>query len=53
MVQLQVKRGDENQFLFTTSVDAQVDTVIQQIAAIYNGRLKVDRICLGEFVSFI
>lgn len=45
MVQLHVKRGDESQFVFSTSVDATLETVIQQITAIYNGRLKVDRIC--------
>lgn len=48
MVQLHVKRGDESQFLFQTSVDAHVDTVVQQVAEIYNKRLKVDRICSGE-----
>lgn len=48
MVQLHVKRGDESQFLFNTTVDAPLETVIQQITAIYNGRLKVDRICSGE-----
>lgn len=47
MVQLHVKRGDESQFLFNTSVDAPVETVVQQITAIYNGRLKVDRLCSG------
>ncbi|KAK2828343.1 hypothetical protein Q5P01_019377 [Channa striata] len=45
MVQLHVKRGDESQFLFNTTVDAPLETVIQQITAIYNGRLKVDRLC--------
>ncbi|XP_030010815.1 cilia- and flagella-associated protein 298 [Sphaeramia orbicularis] len=45
MVQLHVKRGDESQFLFNTTVDAPLETLIQQIAAIYNARLKVDRIC--------
>ncbi|XP_041657107.1 cilia- and flagella-associated protein 298 [Cheilinus undulatus] len=45
MVQLHVKRGDDSQFLFNTTVDAPLVTVIQQITAIYNGRLKVDRIC--------
>ncbi|MED6266742.1 hypothetical protein CHARACLAT_005122 [Characodon lateralis] len=45
MVQLHVKRGDESQFLFNTSTDAPLETVIQQVTAIYNGRLKVDRIC--------
>ncbi|XP_061589343.1 cilia- and flagella-associated protein 298 [Cololabis saira] len=45
MVQLHVKRGDESQFLFNTTVQAPVDALIQQVTAIYNGRLKVDRIC--------
>ncbi|GLD46449.1 UPF0769 protein [Lates japonicus] len=45
MVQLHVKRGDESQFLFNTIVDAPLETVIQQVTAIYSGRLKVDRIC--------
>ncbi|XP_026856662.2 cilia- and flagella-associated protein 298 [Electrophorus electricus] len=45
MVQLHIKRGDESQFLFTTTVDVSVETLIQQVAQIYNGRLKVDRIC--------
>lgn len=47
MVQLHVKRGDESQFLLNTSVDASLETVITQITAIYNGRLKVDRLCSG------
>ncbi|XP_055011540.1 cilia- and flagella-associated protein 298-like [Boleophthalmus pectinirostris] len=45
MVQLHVKRGDESQFLFNTSVDAPLETVIHQVTSIYNGRLKVERIC--------
>lgn len=48
MVLLHVKRGDESQFLFNTTVDAPLETVIEQITAIYNGRLKVDRMCSGE-----
>ncbi|XP_042588781.1 cilia- and flagella-associated protein 298-like isoform X2 [Cyprinus carpio] len=47
MVQLHVKRGDESQFLFSTTVDVSVETLTQQVSAIYNGRLKVDRICSG------
>lgn len=49
MVQLHVKQGDESQFLFSTSVDTSLDTLIHQITAIYNGRLKVERICSGKF----
>lgn len=54
MVQLHVKRGDESQFLFSSTADAQLETVIGQVTAIYNGRLKVDRICSGDplFLAF-
>lgn len=52
MVQLHVKRGDDSQFLFNSTVDAPVETVIQEITAIYGGRLKVDRICSGETSPF-
>ncbi|XP_051541617.1 cilia- and flagella-associated protein 298 [Myxocyprinus asiaticus] len=45
MVQLHVKRGDESQFLFNTTVDVTIETLSQQVTAVYNGRLKVDRIC--------
>lgn len=45
MVQLHVKRGEESQFLFQTTVDVQIQTLTQQVSGIYNGRLKVDRIC--------
>ncbi|XP_072946480.1 cilia- and flagella-associated protein 298-A [Epargyreus clarus] len=45
MVILHVKRGDENQFLYETSVDKSVDEVVKDIVAIFNGRLKVTRIC--------
>ncbi|XP_072514562.1 cilia- and flagella-associated protein 298 [Salminus brasiliensis] len=45
MVQLHVKQGDESQFLFSTTVDVSIETLVQQVTEIYNGRLKVDRIC--------
>ncbi|KAL0994905.1 hypothetical protein UPYG_G00129070 [Umbra pygmaea] len=48
MVQLHVKRGEESQFLFNTTVDAPLETLSEQIATVYNARLKVDRIC-SEF----
>ncbi|XP_053703404.1 cilia- and flagella-associated protein 298 [Synchiropus splendidus] len=50
MVQLHVKRGDESQFLLNTSVDVPLEDLIQQVAAVYNGRLKVERIC-GEMTE--
>ncbi|CAG9792562.1 unnamed protein product [Diatraea saccharalis] len=45
MVILLIKRGDENQFLYETDVNSEVDDVVREVVAIYNGRLKVDRIC--------
>ncbi|KAL2094297.1 hypothetical protein ACEWY4_009016 [Coilia grayii] len=45
MVQLHVKRGDESQFLFNSTADVPLETLIEQVTAIYNGRLKVERIC--------
>lgn len=51
MVRLHVKKGDESQFLYDTSVDALADDVINDVTVIYNGRLKVSRICYGKFIS--
>ncbi|KOB77868.1 Uncharacterized protein OBRU01_03338 [Operophtera brumata] len=45
MVVLHVKRGDESQFLYETEVEKSVDEVVEDITAIFNGRLKVERIC--------
>ncbi|XP_013138429.1 PREDICTED: UPF0769 protein C21orf59 homolog [Papilio polytes] len=45
MVILLVKRANENQFLYETSVERSVDDVVKDITAIFNGRLKVTRIC--------
>ncbi|XP_052758049.1 cilia- and flagella-associated protein 298-A isoform X1 [Galleria mellonella] len=45
MVILLVKRGDENQFLYETDINNPVDDVINDVVAIFNGRLKVTRIC--------
>lgn len=41
---LHIKRGDESQFLYETNVNNSVDDVLQDIVAIFNGRLKVTRI---------
>ena len=48
MVKLSIKKGDEPQFLYETTVDTVVDEVLADVAAIYNGRLKVQRICSGK-----
>ncbi|XP_051166029.1 cilia- and flagella-associated protein 298-like isoform X3 [Leptopilina boulardi] len=45
MVRFHVKKGDESQFLYDTTTEANVDDVIEEITIIYNGRLKVSRIC--------
>ena len=47
MVKLLIKSGEQVQFLYETSVETLVDDVIEGVAQIYNGRLKVERIC-GE-----
>ncbi|KAH3739106.1 cilia- and flagella-associated protein 298-like [Dreissena polymorpha] len=45
MVRLVIKKGDEAQFLYETTVETPVDEVIADVCAIYNGRLKVHRLC--------
>ncbi|RUS86733.1 hypothetical protein EGW08_005523 [Elysia chlorotica] len=47
MVKIHVKKGDESQFLYETSVATDISDIVKDCAIIYNGRLKVDRIC-GE-----
>ncbi|KAL2727607.1 cilia- and flagella-associated protein 298 isoform X1 [Vespula maculifrons] len=48
MVRLHVKKGDESQFLYETHVDAMVEDVLYEVTIIYNGRLKILRICYGN-----
>ena len=50
MVVLHVKKGDESQFLFETTVSIPVEDLITQLVPIFNGRLKVNRICAGNVV---
>ncbi|XP_050519743.1 cilia- and flagella-associated protein 298-like isoform X3 [Daktulosphaira vitifoliae] len=45
MVLLHVKHGDESQFLYETSLETLVDDCTLNITTIYNGRLKISRIC--------
>ncbi|KAK9511882.1 hypothetical protein O3M35_000452 [Rhynocoris fuscipes] len=47
MVILHVKCGDESQFLYNTSVNIDIDTLTNEVVAIYNGRLKIGRICMA------
>uniref|UniRef100_A0A1A9X4G4 Uncharacterized protein n=1 Tax=Glossina brevipalpis TaxID=37001 RepID=A0A1A9X4G4_9MUSC len=46
MVILHLKRGDENLFLYETDINENTTEVIKEITAIYNGRLKVERVCM-------
>lgn len=50
MVKLHIKKGDESQFLYETTVEMPVDDLLKDVSAIYNGRLKVQRICAGMAV---
>lgn len=45
MVKLHVKKGDDSQFLYETTVLNSVEDDLKVILNIYNGRLKVDRLC--------
>ncbi len=47
MVKLQIKRGDESQFLYETTVEESVAELVTQLVRLHNGRLKVDRLCQG------
>uniref|UniRef100_A0A182MDV6 Uncharacterized protein n=1 Tax=Anopheles culicifacies TaxID=139723 RepID=A0A182MDV6_9DIPT len=45
MVLLHVKRGDESQFLYETSTGIGIEQLAYELVTIYNGRLKVSRVC--------
>ncbi|XP_044748915.1 cilia- and flagella-associated protein 298 [Coccinella septempunctata] len=45
MVIVHLKQKDESQFLYETTLQTSVDVLIKNVVAIYNGRLKVHRIC--------
>ena len=49
MVKITVKRNNDPQFLYETTVDTMIDFILQDIATIYNGRLKIERICAGLY----
>ncbi|KAL0275434.1 UNVERIFIED_CONTAM: hypothetical protein PYX00_003282 [Menopon gallinae] len=53
MVRLHVKKGNESHFLYDTTLDTEVDKLIEEVTHIYNGRLKISRICyeLEELVK--
>jgi cilia- and flagella-associated protein 298 len=47
MVKVIIKKGDENLFLHESTVEIPTDELLVNVVAIYNGRLKVQRICSG------
>lgn len=47
MVKIQVKKGDDSQFLYEATCDTEMSLILKDCATIFNGRLKVDRLC-GE-----
>jgi len=49
MVLIHIKHGDESQFLFEASLETLVDECTLNITSIYNGRLKISRICCGNY----
>lgn len=51
MVLLHIKRGEISQFVYETSVGIDVAKLTQEIVAIYNGRLKIQRICAGWIID--
>jgi len=53
MVKLNIKKGDDSQFLCETTVGILVDELLPNIVAVYNGRLKVQRICAGMLLIFL
>lgn len=45
MVQLVIKRGDEPQFLIDSNLQMRIESLLIEIVALFNGRLKVLRVC--------
>jgi hypothetical protein len=48
MVLLHIKRGEASQFLYETQLNISVEKLIGDIVTIFNGRLKVNRVCAGK-----
>eukprot|EP00045_Choanoeca_perplexa_P008822 m.82895 g.82895 ORF g.82895 m.82895 type:complete len:288 (-) comp14637_c0_seq2:1365-2228(-) len=47
MVVLNVKKGEDAQFLFETTTTIAIDDLLVQLAEIYNERLRIDRLCMA------
>lgn len=48
MVLLHIKRGETSQFIYETNVSAEIAKLTLEIVSIYNGCLKVRRVCAGK-----
>ena len=48
MVKIHVKKGDDSQFLYDTTVEIAIEQLVIELVRIYNGRLKVERISQGK-----
>lgn len=46
MVIIHVKHKDQSQFLLEAALSVPVEDLVKQMVAIYNGRLKIDRLCM-------
>jgi hypothetical protein len=47
MVVLNVKRGDQPQFLFETLTSMKMDDILAELCQIYNDRLRIGRLCMA------
>nr|CAH7739814.1 unnamed protein product [Callosobruchus chinensis] len=45
MVIVHIKVKDDSQFLFETTLKTPVNDLVNSVVAVYNGRLKIQRIC--------
>jgi len=45
MVKLHVKKRDESQFLYETTTVTSIRKLVRVLVSIYNGRLKIQRLC--------
>lgn len=46
MVIIHIKHKDESQFLYETPLATSVDDLVKSVSTIYNGRLKITRVCM-------
>ena len=48
MVKLHIKKGDQSQFLYETTVQENIKELVIKLVKIFNGRLKIDRLYYGK-----